>query len=98
MSAQPEMPQKSQPDLDPVIDSREYPPVPTVDYVEGDMPIEKFVPVGPCCRIAHYELHVRTVDRVFVDTVEWTPGCPECGRLHDGQCAHTPTTWGWRKN
>ena len=78
------------------------PPIPeqvsTLDYGEGDMPIENFVPVGPCCRVAHYELHVRTVNGIFVDTIELTPGCPECGRLHDGPCAHTPTTWGWRIN
>jgi hypothetical protein len=78
-------------------DPLENQPVSTMEYGEGDMPLEKFVPRGPSCRIAHYELHVRAENGTFVDKIEWTPGCPECGRLHDGQCVHTPTKWGWRK-
>jgi hypothetical protein len=92
MTAQSETPEKLQPDLDLVIEPREYRPVP-VDYGERDMHIEKFVPSGPCCRIAHYELHVRTVNRVFVDTIELAKGCAECGVLHDGECRPLTPSW-----
>ena len=54
----------------------------------------RFLPVGPVCRIAHYELHVRTENGVSVDTLELTRGCPQCGCLHDKDCNPSqPSYW-----
>jgi hypothetical protein len=60
---------------------------PIIDYGEGDVPLEKFVPRGPHCRISHYELHCRNVDGILTDTVELVKGCGDCGQPHNpGDC------------